>query len=101
MTSGVEQSPDGHGTAGREPAFAVLSGEFQIRFTDEQATRAAAREATGAGFRVEIRAGGVSDWSIFCQRRAPFPAHEQERYAARLRTIATAYGGDYERFTVE
>ena len=76
----------------------LVSGAFQVRFADERSTRAAARDATGAGFVVEVRSDGMSGWLIVCQRRQSFPADEQDRYAGRLRNIALRNGGAYERF---
>ena len=89
------------GTGSRSLGVAFVSGAFQVRFEDEPATRVAARDATSAGFTVGVREDGVRGWLIVCRRRAPFPADEQDRYAGRLRTIATMYGGIYERFVAE
>jgi hypothetical protein len=89
------------GTGSRESGVTFLSGAFHVRFEDERATRAAARDAVGGGFAVEIRAEGASGWLVVCQRRQSFPADDQSRYAGRLRTIAAAHGGAYERFIPE
>jgi hypothetical protein len=89
------------GTGSRNLGVAFVSGAFHARFDDEQATRAAARDATSAGFTVGVRADSVGGWLIVCRRRNPFPADEQDRYAGRLRTIATMYGGTYVHFVTE
>ena len=86
------------GTGSRNLGFRFVSGAFQARFYDAPATRAAARDATAAGFTVAVRADSVGGWLVVCQRRNEFPADEQARYAGRLRAIATTYGGTYEGF---
>ena len=89
------------GTGSRNLGVAFVSGAFQVRFGDERVTRAAARDATAAGFAVGVRADGVRGWLIVCQRRDEFPADEQARYAGRMRAIATTHGGTYEGFIAE
>jgi hypothetical protein len=83
------------------PGIAFVSGAFHARFDGEDATRAAARDATGAGFTACVRVDGAGGWLVVCQRRGPFPADEQERYAGRVRAIATKHGGAYDRFIAD
>jgi hypothetical protein len=89
------------GTDSPNLGIAFVSGAFHARFDGEDATRAAARDATGAGFTAGVRIDAAGGWLVVCQRREPFPADEQERYAGRVRAIATKHGGAYERFIAD
>jgi hypothetical protein len=77
----------------------LCSGEFHLRFADESTARDAARTAGAAGFKSEVRDEKAAGWALVAARRnEPFPCDEQDRYSGRLRTIAAAHGGAFERF---
>ena len=76
----------------------IVSGRFDARFGEEQAARAAARDARSVGFEVTIHEHAVRGWLIVARRRQPFPGDDRDRYASRLRAIAVSHGGDYDGF---
>lgn len=78
---------------------ALCSGEFHLRFAKERDAREAARSAGAVGFTSDVRDDAAAGWLLVVARRSePFPPDEQERYCGRLRTIAAAHGGAFERF---
>lgn len=84
----------------RGRAHYLSAGAFRTSFVDEAAARAAAREARCVGFAVDVapQAGG---WVTVSRPRHPFAADDAARYAGRLRTIAAAHGGTYDRYDEE
>ena len=76
----------------------IVSGSFEARFRDEDAARSAARDARCVGFVVTIHEHDGQGWLITSRPRQPFPLDDRERYASRLRAIATVHGGDYDGF---
>jgi hypothetical protein len=76
----------------------IVSGHFDVRFRDEEAARAAAREARCVGFVVVVHEHPDHGWLIAGRRRAAFPADERDRYASRLHAIAAMHGGEYFGF---
>jgi hypothetical protein len=79
----------------------LFSGSFRTSFEDESAARAAARDARSVGFAVEVEASVDGGWLTLSRRRQPFPQHDADRYAGRLRNIAASHGGTYERYDDE
>jgi hypothetical protein len=86
----------------REPngnaAPLIASGSFEARFRDEDAACSAARDARSAGFVVTVHEHDGQGWLITSRPRQPFPPDDRDRYASRLRAIATVHGGDYVGF---
>jgi len=78
----------------------LLHGRFEARFDDASGARAAARDAGAVGFMVEVRDDGAG-WIAVGRRRLPFPGDERDRYASRLRAIATKHGGVFAQFVEE
>lgn len=76
-------------------------GHFDAAFRDENAAKAAARDARAVGYVVDVEETGAGGWAIIAWRKDPFPADEQQRYAARMRAIAIRHGGSYMRFVPE
>jgi hypothetical protein len=76
----------------------IISGSFEARFRDEGAARSAARDARCVGFVVTVHEHDSRGWRITSRPRQPFPADDRDRYASRLRAIATVHGGEYESF---
>ncbi len=89
-------------TPAREPSHStgplIVSGSFEARFRDEEAARSAARDARSAGFVVTVHKHDGQGWLITSRPRQPFPPDDGDRYASRLRAIATVHGGDYDGF---
>ena len=79
----------------------LSSGVFRTGFDDELAARAAAREARCVGFVVDVEGTNGSGWLTVSRRRLPFAPDDAERYARRLRTIASTYGGSYQGYVEE
>jgi hypothetical protein len=79
----------------------LSSGAFHTGFDDELAARAAARDARCVGFVVDVEDTKGSGWLTVSRRRHPFAPDDTERYAGRLRTIATAHGGSYQGYVEE
>jgi hypothetical protein len=82
----------------RSTGSLIVSGSFEARFRDEDAARSAARDARSAGFVVTIHKHAGEGWLITSRPRQPFPVDDRDRYASRLRAIATVHGGDYDGF---
>ena len=76
----------------------IVSGSFEARFRDEDAARSAARDARCVGFVVTVHRHHAQGWLITSRPRQPFPLDDRDRYASRLRAIATVHGGDYDGF---
>ena len=77
----------------------LCSGTFHLRFGDERQAREAGRDAGACGFSTELRNEKAEGWALVVTRRSqPFPLDEQDRYSGRLRLIAAAHGGSFERF---
>jgi len=76
-------------------------GAFRTRFEDEPAARAAARDARSVGFVVDVEDRKGTGWLTVSRRRHPFAPDDAERYAGRLRTIASAHGGSYQDYVEE
>jgi hypothetical protein len=84
-----------------EESSRAQAGAFLVRFRAEHDARTAARDASGAGFAVDIRHDGGRGWLVTCRRRAPFPADEQRRYAGRLQALAAKHRGAYDHFVAD
>lgn len=78
-----------------------LRGRFEARFEDEDAARAAARDARATAFVVDVRQDGAESWLIVGRQRLAFPADERDRYVSRLSSIATRHRGAFSRFVEE
>ena len=83
---------------GRSTGPLIVSGSFEARFRDEDAARSAARDARSVGFVVTVHKHDGQGWLITSRPRQPFPPDDRDRYASRLRAIATVHGGDYDGF---
>jgi len=68
-------------------------GRFEAVFGDNDAARAAARDARSAGFAVDPPRETAQGWLIVGRPKLPFPEDERDRDASRLRTIATHHQG--------
>jgi hypothetical protein len=79
----------------------LTRGRFEAEFKDVDAAKAAARDARGVGFVVDIPRETAQGWLLIGRRRLPFPNDECERYASRVRAIATQHGGVFSRFVEE
>ena len=79
----------------------LSSGAFRTRFDDELAARAAARDARSVGFVVDVEDAKGTGWLTVSRRRHPFAPDDADRYARRLRTIASAHGGSYQDYVEE
>ena len=82
-------------------ADSLMSGRFEAQFPDEEAARAAARDARAVGFAVEVRRVTATIWLTVGRRKLPFPSDERDRYASRAHSIATQHGGAFSRFVEE
>jgi len=82
----------------RSTGSLIVSGSFEARFRDEDAARSAARDARSVGFVVTVHKHDHQGWLITSRPRQPFPLDDRDRYASRLRAIATVHGGDYDGF---
>jgi hypothetical protein len=82
----------------RSTGSPIVSGSFEARFRDEDAARSAARDARCVGFVVTVHKHDGQGWLIISRPRQPFPLDDRDRYASRLRAIATVHGGDYDGF---
>lgn len=76
-------------------------GRFEAEFEDDDAARAAARDARAVGFVVEPTRETPQGWVMVGRRKLPFPKDEGDRYASRVNVIATHYGGALSRFVEE
>lgn len=79
----------------------LARGRFEAEFKDVDAAKAAARDARGVGFIVDVPRETAHGWLVVGRRRLPFPNDERERYASRVRAIATQHGGAFSRFVEE
>jgi len=79
----------------------LVRGRFEARFEDVDAARAAARDARGAGFAVDVPRETPQGWLIFGRPKLPFPGDERDRYASRFHAIATQHGGAFSQFVQE
>ena len=93
-----DRKPDRARTNGGLSGPSIISGSFEARFGDEDAARSAARDARCVGFVVTVDKQGVQGWLMTSRPRQPFPPDDRDRYASRLRAIATVHGGDYDGF---
>lgn len=78
----------------------LLRGQFEARFDDVDAARAAARDTRAVGFVTDVLQD-TGGWLIVGRRQLPFPGDERDRYASRLHEIARRHGGAYERFVAD
>jgi hypothetical protein len=79
----------------------LTRGRFEAEFEEVEAARAAARDARAAGFVVDPPRKTASGWQIAGRHKLPFPEDDRDRYANRVRTIATRHGGEFGRFVQE
>jgi hypothetical protein len=93
-----DRKPDRAPTHGRTNGPSIISGSFEARFGDEDAARSAARDARCVGFVVTVHERDARGWLMTSRPRQPFPPDDRDRYASRLRAIATVHGGDYAGF---
>jgi hypothetical protein len=89
--------PDAPASAGG----GLTRGRFEAEFEDVDAARAAARDARAVGFVVDVPREIASGWLMVGRHRLPFPKDERDRYASRVRAIATRHGGEFGRFVEE
>lgn len=92
MTLNDPRSGDGVG---------LTRGRFEAEFEDNDAARAAARDARAVGFVVDPPRETAQGWLLVGRRKLPFPNDERDRYASRVHAIATLYGGALSRFVEE
>jgi hypothetical protein len=78
-----------------------IRGRFEARFEDEDAARAAARDARATAFVIDVRPDGADGWLIVGRQRLAFPTDERDRYASRLSAIATRHRGVFSQFVEE
>jgi hypothetical protein len=76
----------------------LVRGRFELRFRDESAAHATARDARCVGFVASVAKQTASAWLITSRRREPFARDGGDRYASRLRAIAARYRGAYSGF---
>jgi len=81
-------------------AVRLLRGRFEAQFGDEEAARAAARDARAVGFVVDVEQNAAG-WLAVARRALPFPGDERDRYASRFQTIASQHGGAFGQFVEE
>jgi hypothetical protein len=79
----------------RSPLF---RGRFELRFRDESAAHAAARDARCVGFVASVAKQTANAWLITGRRRESFARDDGDRYASRLRAIAAQHRGEYSGF---
>lgn len=78
----------------------LLRGQFEARFDDVDAARAAARDTRAVGFVTDVLQD-TGGWLIVGRRQLPFPGDERDRYASRLHEIARRHGGAYTQFVAD
>jgi hypothetical protein len=76
----------------------IVCGRFELRFRDESAAHAAARDARCVGFVASVAKQTANAWLITSRRREPFARDDGDRYASRLRAIAAEHRGEYAGF---
>jgi hypothetical protein len=81
-------------------AVRLLRGRFEAQFDDQEAARAAARDARAVGFVVDVHQD-TRRWLTVGRRRLPFPSDERDRYASRFHAIAAQHGGAFSQFVEE
>jgi hypothetical protein len=79
----------------------LVRGRFEAEFEDVDAARAAARDARGAGFVIDVPRETSQGWLIVGRPRLPFPGDDRDRYASRFHAIATHHGGAFRQFVHE
>jgi Regulator of ribonuclease activity B len=75
----------------------VISGFFRLSFPTQAAMKVAARDCRAKAFAVEMSEGSDA-WHVLARRRGVFPESECDRYAGRLKLIATEHEGTYDGF---
>ena len=78
----------------------LISGLFRLSFPTQAAMKVAARDCTARAFAVEL-SQEPGDWHVLARRRGVFPESECDRYASRLRVIATEHDGTYDWFRLD
>jgi hypothetical protein len=76
----------------------IVDGRFELRFRDESAAHAAARDARCVGFVATVAKQMAGAWLITSRRREPFARDDCDRYASRLCAIAALHRGEYAGF---
>jgi hypothetical protein len=79
----------------------LTRGRFEAEFGDSDAARAAARDARAVGFVVEAPRETAQGWLLVGRRKLPFSNDDRDRYASRVRTIATHHHGALSRVVHE
>ena len=82
-------------------AVRLLHGRFEARFDELESARAAARDACGVGFVVDVHEDARGWLTVGRRRQLPFPSDERDRYASRFHAIAAQHGGAFSRFVEE
>jgi len=75
-------------------------GRFEAQFAEQEAARAAARDARSVGFVVDVEPDSHG-WLAVGRRQLPFPTDERDRYASRFHAIAAQHGGAFSQFVEE
>ncbi|MDQ3066701.1 MAG: ribonuclease E inhibitor RraB [Actinomycetota bacterium] len=75
----------------------MITGVFRLSFPTQEAMKVAARDCRARAFTVEV-SDRPGDWHVLARRRDLFPRSECDRYAGRLRAIATEHDGTYDWF---
>lgn len=78
-----------------------VRGRFEAQFEDVNAAKAAARDARGVGFVVDVPRETAEGWLVVGRRRFAFPGDERDRYASRFHAIARDHGGAFTQFAEE
>ena len=78
----------------------LISGLFRLSFPTQAAMKVAARDCTARAFTVQL-SQEPGDWHVLARRRGLFPESECDRYASRLRVIATEHDGTYDWFQLD
>jgi hypothetical protein len=81
-------------------AVQLLFGRFEAQFAEQEAARAAARDARSVGFVVDVEPD-PDGWLAVGRRKLSFPSDERDRYASRFHAIAAHHGGTFSRFVEE
>ena len=82
-------------------SWVVASGTFRLWFSNEPSAFTAARDARTRGFVVETARVAMDRWTADARPRSIVPLAELERYASRLKRIATDHDGTYVGFTTD
>ena len=78
-----------------------MRGRFEAEFDDNDAARAAARDARAVGFVVDPLRETAHGWLLVGRRKLPFPRDDRDRYSSRVLAIADHHGGASSRFVEE